>query len=84
MGNPMRGKVWAEAWKTAVEWWNASVKVGKDKSPNERWDKSVPRWTRELKLFGEMGIVRKGGIQRKVMDTGFDKRCVQNVQPEHR
>ena len=55
-----------------MEWWNASVKVGMDKSPNERWDKSVPRWTRELKIFGEMGVVRKGGLQRKVLDKGFD------------
>ena len=54
--------MWTEAWKTAVEWWNVSVMVGKDKSPKERWDKLVPRWTRELKIFVEMEIVRKGGL----------------------
>ena len=72
MGSRRRGKVWAEAWKTAVEWWNASVKIGMNKSPNERWDKSIPSWSRELKFFGEMDMVRKGGLQRKLLDKGFD------------
>ena len=68
-----RNKLWAEAFNTAVMIDGIIVKEGEEKCADEKWSGELPRWTSDLKKFGEVGVVRKGGKKLKKMDSrGFD------------
>ena len=67
-----RDKLWGEAFYMAVQWWNVTVKNDEEESPYVKWHGELPRWTREPRIFGEMGVARKGGKQSKTENKGFD------------
>ena len=56
----------------AIQWWNVTVKRDEEDSPYVKWEGHLPRWTREPRTFGEMGVARKGGKQAKTENRGFD------------
>ena len=54
------------------DWWNMTVKMGEEKCPDEKWDGAMPRWTRDIKVFGEICVGLKLGKQKKIWNKGFD------------
>ena len=54
-----RGHLWVEAFRTAVGCFNVTVKKGTQQCPSERWNGELPRWIKEIKLFGEWEWKRK-------------------------
>ena len=50
-----------------------SVKKGETKCVDEIWSGEIPRWVSKLRIFGEIGIVRRGGILKKLDSKGFAK-----------
>ena len=75
----MRNKLWCEAFVMAVDWWNVSLKQGEDKCSEMKWSNELPKWIGDLRRFGEAGIVKKGGILKKLEQRGFDGVKVGNV-----
>ena len=60
----------------AVQWWNVTVKNKEEESADKKWSGNLPRWTKEPRVFGEIGIERKGGKQKKTENRGFDSMMV--------
>ena len=56
----------------AVAWHNLTIKEDDDVSPEIKWNGTTPRWTKRLRIFGEISIVRIGGKQEKTQDRGVD------------
>ena len=56
-----RRKLWGEAWRLRKDWWNVTLEMGEEKCPDEMWDGAMPRWTRDIKIFGEMCVGLKLG-----------------------
>ena len=67
-----RRKLWEEAWRLRKDWWNVTVKMGEEKCPDEKWDGAMSRWTRDIKVFGEICVGLKLGKQKKIWNKGFD------------
>ena len=61
-----------EAWSLAMDWWNVTIKIGKEKCPEEKWSGVVPQWTRDIKIFGEICVGLNLGKQKKIWNKGFD------------
>ena len=69
----MRDELWEEAFQTAVDWWNVTIKCKRTMCLHQSWlHGEMPKWTRELKTFGEIGVVKKHGILCEVEKKGFD------------
>ena len=68
----MRGKLWCEAFKTSVNILNISAGAKDDKLRCEKWNNIIPAYSKHLNQFGEIGIVKKGGIEPKLDNKGVD------------
>ena len=67
-----RRKLWGEAWRMRKDWWNVTVKMGEEKCLDEKWNGAMPRWTRDIRTFGEICVGLKLGKQKKIWNKGFD------------
>ena len=67
-----RKKPWTEAFNTAIMMDGITVKQGECQCADEKWQGELPRWSKRLRIFGEIGVVRKGGKLSKVENRGFD------------
>ena len=68
----LKNRLWGEAMHMAVDWWNVSVKRGEEMSPEMMWSETLPRWIRDIKCFGDVGVVKRGGVLGKLEQKGFD------------
>lgn len=67
-----RNKLWAEAFNNAVMVDSVVVKEGQGKCADEKWSGEVPRWVRNLKEFGEIGVIRNGKKKlKKIEEKGY-------------
>ena len=49
------------------------VKCRRTKCPHQLWmNEEMPKWTRSLRTFGEMGTVKRHDTLCKVENKGFD------------
>ena len=68
----LKSKLWCEAFNTAVDVINITPYGNKEKLRCELWDDNIPLYARDLKRFGEIGIVKKLCILQKMESKGFD------------
>ena len=54
----LRSWLWAECATVAIQVHNLLVKKSNEKCAYEKFCKSVPRYAKHLRVFGEMGTVR--------------------------
>ena len=54
----LRGWLWAECATVAIQVHNLLVNKSNEKCAHEKFCKSIPGYTKHLKVFGEMGTVR--------------------------
>jgi hypothetical protein len=68
----LKGKLWCEAFKTSIDIINISTSMKGDQLRNEIWNSTIPRYAFNLRIFGEIGIVKKSGILSKLEEKGFE------------
>ena len=71
----MKMKIWAECANVSAELWNIQVQKHQDKCPHELFYESMPRYARSLQIFGQAGMVLKGGktLKAKLTSRGDRK-----------
>ena len=67
-----RKRLWGETFDLAVQWFNLTKEKDEEKCPEEKWSGNLPRWIRNLRVFGEIGIVNKTGHTQKVENKEID------------
>ena len=68
----LRGNLWCETFKTATDLINISATPKRDELRCELWNGKIPNYAKHLKRFGEIGVVKKGGLQSKLENKGID------------
>ena len=64
---------WCEAYNFQNDIENIIVHKVHEKSPYEMWDGELPRWTHNLRTFGEIGISRRIKVSKsKLENRGVD------------
>jgi len=66
----LRAKLWCETFKMAIDIYNITVCSPADRTREEKWSMELPKWTMNLRCFGEVAVIKKGGIIDKVEDKG--------------
>ena len=72
----MQGRLWAEAFNTAVAWWNVTRRRKGKMAPDELWHGEMPRWTKRPRMFGEIGVIKRHGLLQKLKNKGIDAMCL--------
>ena len=69
----LRKSLWAEAGNTAINLINVQVSKNGEKTPYEKFTgrDELPRYVKNLRTFGEIGIILKNGkMKSKILDRG--------------
>ena len=55
----LRNKLWTKAMSTVIDWYNVSVRAEKNNYSDQIQNGKVPVWTKRLKIFDKIGVIRK-------------------------
>ena len=72
----MKLKIWAECANVSSDLYNIQVQKHQDRCPHELFYGSIPMYARNLQIFGQAGVVLKGGtkpLKAKLKSRGVRK-----------
>src|SRR5210317_1689199 len=64
--------LWCEAFSTAMDVWNILSNHKEQPSKEEMWMGEMPKYSKKLSIFGEIGIVNELGITGHTQNKGYD------------
>jgi hypothetical protein len=64
--------LWCEAFSTAMDVWNISSNHKEQPSKEEMWMGEMPKYSKKLRVFGEIGIVKELGVIGHTRNKGYD------------
>jgi hypothetical protein len=64
--------LWSHAFSMACNIHNISASTSDEPTRFEKWTNIMPRWSKQLRAFGDVGLVRLGGKQGHIADKTFD------------
>ena len=59
----LKMKLWTETIMTIIDWYNISIRTEEKRCPDKICNDKII-WTRELRVFGEIWIIKKIGKQK--------------------
>ena len=68
----LRQLLWHYSFYTAVEIINLTADKPDQPTREELFTKELPRFSSDLRIFGEIGVVKKSGLTKKTENKGFD------------
>ena len=71
----LRDKLWTKAISTVIDWYNVSVRAEKNNYSDQIQSSKVPVWTRRLKFFDKIEIIKKIEKQK----IGYKKNRQNNI-----
>ena len=59
INSELKAKLWCEAFKTGIDIFNLTSNCIGEKCKEEKWSGEMPKYSADLRTFGESGVVKK-------------------------